>query len=388
MASLVRRVGVGRLALAEDAAQAALEAALHAWAARGVPDDPSAWLHRVARNELVGALRTEARRRRLLDGAEAPRPPALVEPTFDSEVDDELLRMLFVCCDERLPAESRLALALKTLCGFSTAEIAFRLFTTEANVYKRLARAREKLRGLDVELTTPPLETLRTRAPAVRAVLYSLFNEGYLSARAEHSIRAELCAEAIRLAGLLAAHPVGATPATAALLALMHLHAARLEARRDGAGGLLLLEEQDRARWDGAHLREGARWLERAADGDTLDRFHLEAGIAAEHAFAPSFADTRWERIAELYEMLQRVDPSPLHALNRAVALAESRGPDAALATLESAPAWLEGHYLREAVLADLHRRAGHPEADAHRARALEGAPTEAVRALLARRLA
>ena len=279
-----------------------------------------------------------------------------------------MLRMLFVCCDDAIPPESRLVLALKTLCGFSTAEIALRLFTSEANVHKRLARARDRLREAPPDVETPPLETLRSRLPSVHGVLYLLFNEGYLSAHAEQAIRRELCDEAIRLATLLAEHPVGAVPETFALLALMHLHAARLGARLDGMGGLLLLEEQDRSLWDRERIQLGAEWLERAASGEVFSRFHAEAGIAAEHCFAPSFAETRWKEIADLYAMLERIAPSPLHTLNRAVAVAEWQGPEAGLALLEglAPPAWLAGSYLWDAVLGDLHRRAGNAETARH----------------------
>jgi predicted RNA polymerase sigma factor len=281
-------------------------------------------------------------------------------------------------------------LALKTLCGFSTGEIAFRLFTTEANVYKRLARARELLSQGEVDTATPPLEALRERLPGVHAVIYLLFNEGYLSTHEAQAIRAELCEEAIRLGTLLASHPVGAAPETFALVALMHLHASRLAARQDATGGLLLLEEQDRSRWDVAHLQEGAAWLARAAQGEVFTRFHAEAGIAAEHAFAASFQETRWAKIAELYAMLERIDPSPLHTLNRAVAVAQAEGPQAGLAALEGVvpPAWLDGHYLWDAVLADLHHRAGHETVAAkHREQALAAAPSASVRRVLERRL-
>jgi predicted RNA polymerase sigma factor len=225
----------------------------------------------------------------------------------------------------------------------------------------------------------------------VQAVLYLLFNEGYLAAHAQEAIRRELCDEAIRLTTLLAEHPIGAVPETFALLALMHLHAARLGARRDATGGLLLLEEQDRSLWDRERIRLGAAWLKRSATGDVFSRFHAEAGIAAEHCFAPSFEQTRWEEIADLYEMLERIDRSPLHTMNRAVAVAEWCGPDAGLALLDALapPVWLAGSYLWDAVLADLHQRAGNHEiASRHRERALASAPTEAVRDLLLRRLA
>jgi RNA polymerase sigma factor (sigma-70 family) len=390
VAILARRVGVVHLEAVEDAVQGALMSALTAWSVGGVPQDPTAWLYRAARNHLVEELRKDQRRRRILDGAD-PAVDDVEEPAsaaFAGEVRDESLRMMFVCCDEAIPPESRLVLALKTLCGFSIAEIAFRLFTTEANVYKRLTRARERLREAPMDVQTPPLTTLRARLPSVHAVIYLLFNEGYLSMRADHAIRAELCGEALRLGTLLATHPIGATPSTFALVALMHLHTARLASRQDATGGLLLLEEQDRGAWDTEHLARGAMWLERAGQGDVFTRYHAEAGIAAEHCFAPSFAETRWSQIAELYAMLERIDPSPIHTLNRAVAVGQGQGPLAGLAVLEGLvpPAWLDGHYLWEAVLADL--RAGHSAVAAgHREQALAAAPSSAVRELLRRRL-
>jgi RNA polymerase sigma-70 factor (ECF subfamily) len=393
VALLVRRVGVSNLEAVEDAVQGALLAALTEWATNGTPDNSRAWLYRTASNRLLGELRKQQGRQRILESVadkSADDYEASAGPLFDGEVRDELLRMLFVCCDEEVPRESRLVLALKTLCGFSTAEIAFRLFTTEANVHKRLARARERLRQLDVDTQSPPLESLRSRLPSVRAVIYLLFNEGYLSTHPEHAIRTELCEEAIRLGTLLASHSVGAEPPTFALLALMHLHAARLASRQDATGGLLLLEEQDRSLWDPAHLQHGASWLERSARGSEFTRFHAEAGIAAEHCFATSFADTRWNEIAVLYAMLERIDPSPIHTLNRAIAVAEGQGPEAGLEALAGMvpPAWLDGHYLWSAVLADLHNRAGNArEAEIHRDQALAAAPSIAVRQLLQRRL-
>ncbi len=390
---LARKVGVQHLGLVEDAVQGALLTALTAWVARGVPHQPEAWLYQVAHNNLMGVLRRETGRARILHAAgnhaQEPQQDAN-DPHFDGEVRDELLRMLFVCCHDALPQESRLALALKTLCGLGTSEIAQRLFTTEANIHKRLARARERLRELPADTGTPPLEAMQARLPSVHAVIYLLFNEGYLSVQQQDAIRRELCDEAIRLASLLAAHPVGATPQTFALLALMFLHAARLAARQDASGGLLLLEEQDRTLWDQATIQQGMVWLERSASGETFTRYHAEAGIAAQHCLAPSFEQTNWEEIAGLYAMLERIDPSPLHILNRAVAVAQYQGPAAALALLDGLvpPSWLLGHHLWAAVLADLHRRAGNvAQADQYRGQALALAPTENIRDLLRRRL-
>ena len=393
VAVLTRRVGARHIDVVEDAVQSALLAALTTWTIQGLPNDPGAWLYRVAHNSLIGEFRRKAGRRRLLEQVlvevvESGDQPEL--PCFAGEVRDDLLRMLFVCCDDAIPRESQLVMALKTLCGFSTGEIALRLFTTEANVYKRLARARDRLRKGDAGLQTPPLDALKSRLPSVHTVLYLLFNEGYLSANAELAIRHELCEEAIRLATLLAEHPVGAVPETFALVALMHLHTARLSARSDRAGGLLLLEEQDRSLWDRERIGLGAEWLKRSASGEVFSRFHAEAGIAAEHCFAPSFAETRWAEISDLYAMLERVAPSPLNIMNQAVAVAEWQGPDEGLRLLQdlAPPSWLSSSYLWDAVVSDLYRRAGNLEvARRHGDRALAKAPTEAVRDLLRRRL-
>jgi RNA polymerase sigma factor (sigma-70 family) len=393
VALLTRRVGVRHLARVEDAVQGALMAALTAWTGSGLPDDPGAWLYRVASNNLIGDLRRGAGRLRILERA-AGTASGLDEPEaprFADEVADDMLRMLVVCCDDAVPRESQLVLALKTLCGFSTEEIALRLFTSEANVYKRLARARSKLRRRPLDLGTPSLDALASRLPSVHAVLYLLFNEGYLSAHAEQAIRRELCEEAIRLATLLAEHSVGAVPETFALLALMQLHAARLPARQDFEGGLLLLDEQDRALWDRKRMAQGATWLARSASGGVFSRYHAEAAIAAEHCFAASFGQTRWAEIADLYAMLEAIDPSPLHAMNRAIAVAEWQGPEAGLAVLLAAPppTWLTGSYLWDAAAGDLHRRAGHLDlARHHTERAVASAPSEAVRNLLRRRAA
>lgn len=393
VATLTRRVGFRHIEVVEDAVQSALMAALSAWTEQSLPADPGAWLYKAAYNQLIQALRRESRRLKIRHNAAeelGERIDDAVSARFADEIRDDMLRMLFVCCDESIPRESQLVLALKTLCGFSTAEIALRLFTSEGNIHKRLGRARDRLREIAPDVDAPPLEELRPRLPGVHAVLYLLFNEGYLSAHAEQAIRRELCDEAVRLTTLLGEHPVGATPETFALLALMHLHAARLGARVDGAGGLLLLEEQDRSLWDHEGISTGMEWLQRSAAGEAFSRFHAEAAIAAEHCLAASYPQTRWKEIADLYAMLEALAPSPLHTLNRAVAVAEWQGPAAGLAVIEGLepPAWLAGSYLWDAVLGDLHGRAGHWEiAREHRERALASAPTSAVRELLRRRL-
>lgn len=373
---LSRRFGVHRLELCEDAAQTALLHATRSWPSQ-LPDDPGAWLYRVAHNRVLDELRREKRDERY---------HAEVRVDYaQQEVQDDVLRLLFVCADPAIPAESQLVLALKTLCGFSTGEIALRLFQSEEAVHKRLQRARARLREhAEVQGIDP------ARVHGVLHMLYLLFNEGYSSAQPDRVIRRELCDEALRLALVLRDEPAGAIPETDALVALMCFHAARFDARLDEMGGLLLLDEQDRARWDRELVERGLAHLARSARGGTISRYHAEAGIAAEHGLAPSYAETDWEEIVRLYDVLERIAPSPLNVLNRAIALAEWQGPGAGLAALEAfaAPSWLARFYLWDAALGELHRRCGHRDrALAHTRRALASAPTRAEKALLERRL-
>ena len=389
---MARRSGIQHIAAIEDAAQSALMKALEVWKVTGTPDNPSAWLFRVAQNALVGELRQRAGHKRLLAQSvidDVDRFEGHSEH-FPGEMQDDLLRMLFVCCDDAIPAESQLVLALKTLCGFSVEEIALRLFASEANVYKRLSRARSRLRRLGVTTDDLTIEQMTARLPGVTKVLYALFSEGYLSSHAEFVLRRELCEEAIRLATILADHPVGKSPEVFALLALMYLHTARMTARQDGSGGLLLLEEQDRTLWDRHQIERGLQWLAMSAQGDVITRYHAEAGIAAEHCLAPSFEATRWDRVVDCYALLERIAPSAINRLNRAVAMAEWLGPAAALAELKplEPPSWLGGSHLEAAVLADLHRRCGNiDEARRYGADAQNLAPSTAIRDLLQKRL-
>jgi predicted RNA polymerase sigma factor len=240
------------------------------------------------------------------------------------------------------------------------------------------------------ELEQPGLQQLASRLPAVLEILYLLFTEGYSSAQPQQMIRRELCEDAIRLGRLLEEHPVGAVPETAALLVLMYLNAARFDARVDGTGGLLVLEEQDRSLWDRELIQIGVSYLHRSARGDCFTRYHAEAAIAAEHCLAPTYPETRWQEIARLYQTLDALSPSPIHTLNRAIAIAEWRGPEAGLALLEplNPPSWLLGYYLWDATLGELYRRRGDRDrAIAHLTRALTAAPTHAERGLLQRRL-
>ncbi len=369
--------------------QTALVRALEIWPHGGIPDAPGAWLYRVASHHALDVIRQERLRAAVLEREPLPEPPTPDDPYLESEIRDGLVQMLFVCADPAIAPEGRIVLALKALCGLSTDEIALRLFSTSEAVHKRLQRARATLRAAGTSLDAPALDALASRRSTVHEVLYLLFNEGYSSAREDDPIRRELCDEAIRLARVLAEHPIGDVPTTHALLALMHFHASRLDARIDDAGGLLLLDEQDRSRWDRALVLAGLEHLARSAGA--ISTYHLEASIAAEHALSPSFAETNWERIVRLYETLERLAPSPLTTLHRAIALAHWKGTDAGLELLEGLrpPPWLLVYYLWDATLGELYRRRGDTaRAIAHLDRALESAPTRAERDLIARRRA
>jgi RNA polymerase sigma factor (sigma-70 family) len=393
IARLVRRYGGTRITAIEDAVQSALARGLANWVRAGIPDNPAAWLTRVAENELRDQLRREATR----DGAEletseeVPPPPA----TFADEIDDDELRMLFVCCDDQLSTQAQLVLALKLLCGFSTKEIAARLFLSDANVQKILTRGRHRLAELwtaapSTGVPEPSKAQLALRLPSVQRVIYLLFNEGYSSQRDDEVIRRDLCEEALRLGQLLVSHPAGDASESWALLALLYFHTARLDARIDEHGALLSLDEQDRSRWDGRRIRAGFECLWRSR-GEHFSRYHAEAAVLAEHCMARSFEETRWWEIVDLYEMLESFEPSPLHTLNRAIALAEWKGPEAGLRLLQemAPPAWLVSYYVWDAAFGELYRRAGDfARAVHHLERAIELAPTEAERTLLRRRLA
>jgi RNA polymerase sigma-70 factor (ECF subfamily) len=397
VARLARRYGTARLETIEDAVQSALSAALEAWSRRGIPDNPSAWLTRAAQNQVLDRLRRDATVERSLvraeldqDQVEAPAPFA-----FGSEIQDDELRMLFACCDEQLTPQCQLVLSLKLCCAFSTKEIAARLFLSDANVQKILTRGRGRLRELwsaagDSSVPEASPEQLAQRLVLVQRVIYLLFNEGYSSQCDDQVIRRDLCGEAQRLARLLVSHPVGDQPDSWALLALLHFHSARLDTRTDDSGGLLALHEQDRSRWDAAHIRRGFECLFRSGESQRFSRYHAEAAVLAEHCAAPSYEATRWSEIVELYELLERLEPSPLHTLNRAIALAEWKGPREGLRVLRemAPPSWLLGYYLWDAASGELYRRAGEFEQAArHLESALERAPTEAERCVYRRRL-
>lgn len=377
----------------EDAVQFALLAGIENWGGETPSDNATAWFYRVAYNQLISELRTQSRRDNILQISAEEFVDLTEQSTqvaFSNELEDELLRMLFICCDEAIPIESQLVFSLKSLCGFSIKEISLRLFTSEANVYKRLSRARNTLKETALTVQEFANTEYTKRLPGVNKILYLLFTEGYLSSSLNTAIRKELCEEAIRLTHILVNNPIGNVPESQALLALMCFHFSRMTARADDAGSLLLLDEQDRSTWDRSCIKRGMFWLAKSANGEHFSRYHAEAGVAAEHCLAPSFEQTRWDKIAECYLLLEQEAPSALHRLNRAVAIAEWKGAEAGLCVLKEVtpPTWLVSSYLWNAVLADLHLRCGHIELGGDFSeKAFDSAPTEEIRTLLRRRL-
>lgn len=385
--------GLDRLQLAEDVVQDSFIRALQTWPCDGLPANAPGWLMQTAKRLALDHIRREKTFR-----GKQPEIIATVEdgperegiPSFEEELKDGPLRLIFACCHPALPPDARTALALKTLCGLSPAEIASAFLATEAAIAKRLTRARESIREQKIPFEIPSGPQLSTRLDGVLQVVYLLFSEGYKTSAGESLIRAELCHEAIRLAAQLAAHPATDRPRTHALLALMLLNAARLPARIDAGGSLVRLEDQDRALWDRALIGLGLQHLARAATGEELGEYHLQAGIAACHCAAADYASTDWRMILAHYDQWLEMTGSPIVALNRAVALAKVEGPAVGIRTIEAIcerPP-LDTYYLTWAILGELEtQREERGKAADHLRKALRFAELKSEQAFLSRRL-
>jgi RNA polymerase sigma-70 factor (ECF subfamily) len=368
IAALTRIFGVHNLALAEDVVQDALCRALEVWKFRGMPQNPSAWLMTTAKHRALDVLRRERTARtfapelgRLLE-TEWTLATVVEEAFGSAALKDDQLRMMFSCCHPRLAEEAQVALILNILCGLSVGEIANAFLSGRAAIEKRIARGKRVLAQSKKLFDLDDADDFAARLPAVHRALYLLFNEGYHGACAEAAVRVELCEEALRLAALLLEHPLGATPATRALLALLCLHASRMPARVDAAGNLNPLAEQDRSLWDWSLVDKGKKLLELSAAGPEVSEYHLEAAIALVHASARSAAETSWEAIVSLYDTLLVIRPSPVIALNRAIAIAEHAGPERGLEAIRSIEERdrLNEYPFYQAALGELEFRSGH----------------------------
>jgi RNA polymerase sigma-70 factor (ECF subfamily) len=384
VATLIRVLG--DFDLAEDAVQDAFALALERWPASGVPRNPGAWITTTARNRAIDRLRRDRRYADKLRELETTPPEPPDEPEDHGAVPDDRLRLIFTCCHPALAPEARVALTLRTLGGLTTPEVARAFLTSEATMAKRLVRAKRKIRVAGIPYVVPAAHDLPDRLRSVLAALYSIFNEGYLATGGERVVRADLCAEAIRLARVLR-ELMPDEPEASALLALMLLHDSRRATRADADGRLVLLEDQDRSRWDRAQIAEGLRLVQRALVLSGPGAWTIEAAIAAEHARARTPAATDWPAIVRLYDALLAVHRSPVVELNRAVAVAFADGFGAGLDAIDAIDG-LDGYHLLHAARADLLRRLGRSaEATAAYERALALVTNAAERDFLERRL-
>jgi len=383
---------VGDFDLAEEAAQEAFAAAVDQWRVSGVPEFPRAWIVQTARHKAIDRIRRNARFEEKLESyANSGAVRTTEEPDYEkSEIPDDRLRLIFTCCHPALAPEAQVALTLRTLCGLETDEIARAFLATPTTMAQRLVRAKRKIRDAGIPYIVPETKDMAARLDAVLTVIYLVFNEGYAATRGGPLVRTDLCAEAIRLGRLVRTLLLPRPPAEAtALLALMLLQDARRDARMGETGDLIILEEQDRSRWNQEQIAEALPLVTDAFRGEP-GRFALQAAIATVHCQAERAEDTDWPRIVGFYDLLERAQPSPVVSLNRAVAVAMVDGPGPALALIDALTAAgdLDNYHLLHATRADLLRRIGSAEEAAKSyTRALTLVTNDSERRFLERRL-
>ncbi len=351
IAVLSRLLGLQNIEIAQDLVHDTLLQAMSTWSYKSIPDNPSAWLYRVAKNKAIDFLRREKKFKEV-----SPQYSYLLQSEYtlastvnnlflENEIQDSQLRMMFACCHPSIQEESQIALTLKTLCGLSVNEISKAFLTTEETIAKRIYRAKEKIKAEKIELEVPQNSELSTRVDTVLKSLYLLFNEGYKSANPDKLIREDLCEEAMRLCFLLTQHSLTALPRAKALLALMCFQASRLDARLDDKNNIILLKHQDRSKWNRSLISKGFELLEESTEPFEVSAYHLEAAIASQHAAARSFEQTNWKNIYHLYEMLYQLQPNPIVAMNKAIASSYAVSKQNALKELQQIKG-LEDHHL------------------------------------------
>jgi RNA polymerase sigma factor (sigma-70 family) len=357
---LSRLLGFQNLDTAQDIVQDTLLQAMNSWGYNTVPDNPAAWLHRVAKNKAIDFLRREKKFKAVshqfacLLQSEWTLSPTMQQLFLENEIQDSQLRMIFACCHPSIPPESQIALILKTLCGLSTNEIAKAFLLSEETISKRIYRAKEKIKTEKIELDVPAGNDLPQRLDIVLKSLYLLFNEGYNSSHSENLIREDLCREAMRLCVLITQQSVTNYPQVNALLSLMCFQASRLPARLDDNHNIILLKNQDREKWFRPLITKGFEYLHTASESGVTSSYHIEAVIASLHAASPSFEETDWKNIYHMYGMLYQLQPNPVVAMNKAIASAYAINKQNALEELRQIKG-LEEYYLYYAAIGEMH---------------------------------
>jgi RNA polymerase sigma factor (sigma-70 family) len=368
MVSVLTKIfGTENLELAEDVVQQTFIDAIHTWRFKSIPDNPSAWLFRVAKNKAIDTIRRNKHsvqfdfsdHERILLTSEYTLAATMDNLWKEELVKDDMLRMMFACCHSEISEENQITLILKTLCGFSTAEIAKAFLTSEDTVSKRLYRTKEFFRQHKIKLIIPSVDELKTRTNAVLNSIYLLFNEGYNSTHSEELIRKDLVDEAMLLCTILTESPHTQLPETFALMALICFHSSRNNSRLTPQGEIILLSMQDRKTWNQQLIEYGNYCMNKAAFGENVTAYHIEAAIAYEHCIAPSFEKTNWERILELYNWLCKISPSPVTELNKMIIVMQLHGPSAALQELQtiSNKNKIESYYLYHSLLGEIYSR-------------------------------
>lgn len=388
VAVLTKIFGAENLETAEDVVQDTLLQAMQVWGTRGIPDNPSGWLFRVARNKAIDIIRRNKHtvqfdfsdNERILLTSNYSLTAAMDDFWQEEPVKDDMLRMMFACCHPGVSEENQVTVILKTLCGFSTAEIAKAFLTSEDTVSKRLYRTKEFFRENRIRLELPAVSEIEKRTDAVLNAVYLLFNEGYNSTHSEELIRRDVMNEAMLLCKLLTENTHTQLPETFALMALMCFHASRTESRLTTGGEIILLPDQDRSKWDPQMIATGNAYMNSAAFGNAVSKYHIEAAIAFEHCVAKNYRETNWGKILEYYNWLCEMAPSPVMELNRAVVIMQVHGASAALAALEKITdrKKLSSFYLYNSLLGELHARLHHiPQAKEYFAAAMEQTQSE-----------
>ena len=360
IAVLSRLLGLQNMEIAQDLVQDTLLQAMSTWSYKSIPDNPSAWLYRVAKNKAIDFLRREKRFRDI-----SPQFSYLLESEYtlsstvndlflENEIEDSQLRMMFACCHPVIAEESQITLILKTLCGLSVTEIAKAFLASDETISKRIYRAKEKIKAAKIELDVPESHELSSRTDTVLKSLYLLFNEGYKSSNPDKLIREDLCEEAMRLCFLLTQHSLTSFPRSKALLALMCFQASRLDARLDDKNNIILLKYQDRSKWNRPLMSKGFELMEESTEPFEVSTYHFEAAIASQHATARSFEQTDWKTIYHLYEMLYELQPNPIVAMNKVIASAYAIGKQNALNELQKIKG-LEQHHIYYASIGEIY---------------------------------